>query len=98
MISYHQARRLLDTLSGDPETVAALRSYIDAQANGPRDWDSLTDREHSVRAANRAVEAISRVATLTDDLRKAQGEIDALRASQADLSDVLGEVLALLDK
>lgn len=97
MISHHQARRLVDSLAGDPETIAALRTYIAEQSHGPKDWDSLTDREHSVRASNRAVEAISRVATLADDLGKAQARIAALEASTGDLNEIIGELLAMIE-
>ncbi len=97
MISHHAARRLLDGLAGDPETIDKLAEYIRAQERGPKDWESLSDREHNIRAANRAVEAISRVATLNTDLAHANARIAALEAAQRDLSDVLEAVLGMIE-
>ena len=97
MISHGEARRLLNGLEGDPDTIARLGEYIRAQAHGPKDWESLTDREHNIRAANRAIEAISRVGALHSDMRAVEARISALEASQRDLSEVLEAVLAMIE-
>lgn len=97
MITHHRAKQLLGGLEGDPETLAKLAEYIRAQERGPSDFEGLSEREHAIRAANRAVEAISRVGTLTTDLRASEARIAALEASQRDLSDILGEVLAMIE-
>lgn len=97
-ISHGEAKRLLSSLTGEPETIAQLRDYIDRQQSGPKDWESLTDREHNIRAANRAVEAISRVGTLNDDVRGLNARIDALEASNRDLGEVLAAVLGMMEK
>lgn len=97
IITHHEAKRLLTTLEADPETITALRSYIDRQTNGPADWDTVSDREHSIRAANRATEAISRLGALMDDLRAIRSRIASLEAAQTDLSTVLEAVLSIIE-
>lgn len=97
MITHYQAKQLLGGLEGDPETVAKLAEYIRAQERGPADFEALSDREHANRAANRAVEAISRVGTMQTDLRGHEARIAALEAQGRDLGDILGEVLAMIE-
>lgn len=97
MITHRDARTLLGGLEGDPETVAKLAEYIRQQERGPADFEGLSEREHVTRAANRAVEAISRVGTLTSDLRAANARIAALEAQGRDLGEVLEAVLAMIE-
>lgn len=96
MISHNAAKRLLDALTGDPDTVAALSSYIEHQASLER-LDNPSVARLANAAERRSCEAIARVKTLTDDLGKAQAEIAALRGAQADLSEVLCELLAMIE-
>ncbi|MCB4862557.1 hypothetical protein K7W03_23480 [Sphingobium sp. PNB] len=96
-MTHNQARRLLQSLDVDDQTRQSLTQYINSQEKGPPDFDSLTDREHSIRASNRAVEAISRVATLQSDLDDAQERIAQLEDNQRSLATVLEAVLAMLD-
>ena len=67
MTTHRDATLLLRSLDAEAGTIATLLDYVSAQERGPRADDNLSDREHSIRAANRAVEAISRVGTLTSD-------------------------------
>lgn len=91
MISHNEARAILRTLTGDSTQLARLADYIDAQQDGPRDWDRLSDREHSIRAANRAVEAISRVGTLNSDL---SALVDRVATIEETLALVVEHVLS----
>lgn len=96
-ISHGAAKRLLDSLQGDGETVEQLRSYIVEQQHGPKDWDTVTDKEHSIIASTRAIEAISRVQTFNEDLSDANARIDRLEASQRDLSDIVAALLEIIE-
>lgn len=96
-MTHNQARRLLQTLDVDDRVRQSLTDYINRQEKGPPDFDNLTDREHSIRASNRAVEAISRVATLQSDLGDAQERIAQLEENQRSLATVLEAVLTMLD-
>ncbi len=98
MISHFAARRLIESLNGDPDTLASLAEYVRQQERGPIDFEGLSERQHATMAANRAVEAISRVGTLTTDLRDAEARIAAVEASQRDLSEVLAAVLAMIEE
>lgn len=97
MITHNQARRLLATIDTDASTKDRLAQYINGQERGPAEWENLSDRDHSVRAAQRAVEAISRVATLTTDLGAAEARIASLEASVDELRGIVMEVLGLMD-
>jgi len=98
MITHNQAKRLVANLEGDPDTLAKIRAYMDQEQFGPKIWDSLSDREHSIRAANRAVEAISRVGALAVDVSDQAARIGALEGSVRDLSEVLAALLELIDR
>lgn len=97
LIPHNQAHGLLDGLSGDPDTIAALRGYIASQAALER-WDNATIGRTAAAADRRATEAIHRTITLADDLGDATARIAALEESNRDLTDILGEVLAAIEK
>lgn len=97
MITHYKARQLLVGLEGDPETLKQLAEYIRAQERGPADFEALSEREHAIRAANRAVEAISRVATLTSDLARANAHIVALEDRVTALEGALIEIVELIE-
>lgn len=97
MISHFAARRLIDSLTGDPETLASLTEYVRQQERGPIDFEGLSERQHATMAANRAVEAISRAGTLTTELREAEARIAAVEAQGRDLAEVLEAVLAMIE-
>lgn len=100
MVTHAQARRLLATLvenlDYDPETFSRMLDYIDSQERGPAADAHLSDREHSIRAANRAVEAISRCGALADDMAGQGARIASLEALCGDLAEALETLLGTL--
>ncbi|MDD1452671.1 hypothetical protein NHF48_019840 [Sphingomonas sp. H160509] len=96
LISHDEAARLLDALSGDPETIAALSTYIASQAALER-WDAATVGRTAAAAERRSTEAMHRNATFAADLRSVRDRIDELEASNRDLADVLAALLRMID-
>ena len=97
MITYHRARQVAQNLEGDPDTRALILAYIDQEQRGPKDWEALTDRDHSVRAANRAVEAISRVGTLTSDIATLNDRVASLEGVCLELEEMLVAALRMIE-
>lgn len=64
----------------------------------PIDWETETVSQTAQRAARRAIEAISRVGTLTADLATANARIDALEAQAQGFDALLGAMLAEIDR
>lgn len=61
------------------------------------DWENEPPSMVAERAARRAIEAISRVGTLTSDLASAKEEIEHLKAKIDDLQSILVEALTLIE-
>lgn len=61
------------------------------------DWDKETPSQCAERAARRAIEAISRVGTMSTDISALADRIEALEASNRDLTTVLETVLGILE-
>ena len=96
MISHRHARQLLEALSGDPETVAALVRYVEHQASLER-VDAPSVARLADAAERRSCEAVARVKTLTDDLGQARTRIAALEAQGDALEAALVELAAMID-
>ena len=96
-LSHSSARRLLASLTGDEKTISALSRYI-AEQEAPEDWSNETTAQCANRASNRAIEAISRVGTLTSDLQAANNRIATLEASQAGLQAAAEAMLLMIEE
>lgn len=77
------------------DVLPAVRFHRRAKC-GPAADAHLIDREHSIRAANGSVEAISRCGALTDYIRGQGARIASLEALCDDLAEALAEVLGTL--
>lgn len=92
MVTHAHARRLLDTLTGDPDTIAELSRYIEHEASLER-LDNPSVARLANAAERRSQEAIDRAVTLTGDVGRLVARIASLEASNRDL----GEVLAIIE-
>lgn len=61
------------------------------------DWKSETVNQCAERAARRAIEAVSRVGTLTSDLAGANARIAALEARAVEFDALLGALLGMIE-
>lgn len=64
---------------------------------GEPNWDRMSDREWSVRAANRAGAAISMAQILRDDLRDANIRIAFLEGQNNDIKTLLFDLMERVD-
>jgi hypothetical protein len=90
MLPHDHVKRLLNTLTGDPETIATIAAYIDDQASLEA-WDHATTGRVAAAADRRSHEASAR--TITLDRR-----ITDLEDSNRDLTALLGELMEMMGR
>lgn len=95
-LSHFEAKRLVENLELDQDARAALIHYIAAQA-APDDWSNETIAQEAGRASRRAIEAISRVATLNSDLNALSATVGDLSASLEAMATIIAEQQEKID-
>lgn len=70
---------------------------METTSNPTIDWETETVSQCAQRAARRAIEAISRVGTLTRDLAIANDRIASLEARAEETEIALGVLLAMIE-
>lgn len=89
MLPHDHVKRLLHTLTGDPETIETIARYIDEQASLEA-WDNATVGRVAAAADRRSHEASARTITLNT-------RITDLEESNHDLTALLGELIEQME-
>jgi hypothetical protein len=95
MIPHAHAKRLLDTLAGDPETIAEIARYIEHQASLER-MDNPSLARLANAAERRSCEAISRSLTLAGDVGSLHERLTLVEATTAEFDATIAGLLMML--